>query len=55
MGRNCSITCQDVNSNNGVYDVNLLEKAEMDVDLPTLFRVIGWSFVVRFLGSPPWV
>jgi hypothetical protein len=26
-----------------VYDVNLLKKGEMDVDLPTLFRVIGWS------------
>jgi hypothetical protein len=27
-----------------VYDVNLLKKGEMDVDLPTLFRVVGWSF-----------
>jgi hypothetical protein len=35
-----------------VYDVNLLKKGEMDVDLPTLFRVVGWSFVMRFLGSP---
>jgi hypothetical protein len=35
-----------------VYDVNLLKKGEMDVDLPTLFHVIGWSFVMRFLGSP---
>jgi hypothetical protein len=35
-----------------VYDVNLLMKGEMDVDLPTLFHVIGWSFVMRFLGSP---
>jgi hypothetical protein len=35
-----------------VYDVNLLKKGEMDVDLPTLFRTIGWSFVIRFLGSP---
>jgi hypothetical protein len=35
-----------------VYDVNLLKKWEMDVDLPTLFRVIGWSFMMRFLGSP---
>jgi hypothetical protein len=34
-----------------VYDVNLLKKGEMDVDLPTLFRVVGWSFVMRFLGS----
>jgi hypothetical protein len=34
-----------------VYDVNLLKKREMDVDLPTLFRVVGWSFVMRFLGS----
>jgi hypothetical protein len=35
-----------------VYDVNLLKKGEMDVDLPTLFRTVGWSFVMRFLGSP---
>jgi hypothetical protein len=35
-----------------VYDVNLLKKGEMDVDLPTLFYVIGWSFVMRFLESP---
>jgi hypothetical protein len=35
-----------------VYDVNLLKKGEMDVDLPTLFRIIGWSFVMRFIGSP---
>jgi hypothetical protein len=35
-----------------VYDVNLLKKGEMDVDLPTLFRAIGWSSVMRFLGSP---
>jgi hypothetical protein len=35
-----------------VYNVNLLKKGEMDVDLPTLFCAIGWSFVVRFLGSP---
>jgi hypothetical protein len=36
-----------------VYDVNLLKKGEMDVDLPTLFRAaVGWSFVMRFLGSP---
>jgi hypothetical protein len=35
-----------------VYDVNLLKKGEMDVDLPTLFRTVGWSFVIRFLGSP---
>jgi hypothetical protein len=26
-----------------VYDVNLLKKGEMDVNLPTLFRIIGWS------------
>jgi hypothetical protein len=32
--------------------VNLLKKGEMDVDLPTLFCAIGWSFVMRFLGSP---
>jgi hypothetical protein len=32
--------------------VNLLKKGEMDVDLPTLFHAIGWSFVMRFLGSP---
>jgi hypothetical protein len=35
-----------------VYDVNLLKKVEMDVDLSTLFHTIGWSFVMRFLGSP---
>jgi hypothetical protein len=35
-----------------VYDVNLLKKGEMDVDLPTLFRAVGWSFVMRLLGSP---
>jgi hypothetical protein len=35
-----------------VYDVNLLKKGEMDVNLPTLFCAVGWSFVMRFLGSP---
>jgi hypothetical protein len=35
-----------------VYNVNLLKKGEMDVDLPTLFHAVGWSFVMRFLGSP---
>jgi hypothetical protein len=35
-----------------VYDVNLLKKGEMDIDLPTLFQVVSWSFVMRFLGSP---
>jgi hypothetical protein len=35
-----------------VYDINLLKKAEMDIDLPTLFHAIGWSFVMRFLESP---
>jgi hypothetical protein len=35
-----------------VYDVNLLKKVEMDVDLPTLFHAVCWSFVMRFLGSP---
>jgi hypothetical protein len=30
------------------YDVNLLKKGEMDIDLPTLFCAIGWSFVMRF-------
>jgi hypothetical protein len=35
-----------------VYDVNLLKKGEMDVVLPTLFCVVGWRFVMRFLGSP---
>jgi hypothetical protein len=35
-----------------VYDVDLLKKGKMNVDLPTLFRIIGWSFVMRFLGSP---
>jgi hypothetical protein len=34
-----------------VYDVNLLKKGEMDVDLPTLFCVVGLSFVMRFWGS----
>jgi hypothetical protein len=24
----------------------------MDVDLPTLFHVVGWSFVMKFYGSP---
>jgi hypothetical protein len=24
----------------------------MGVDHPTLFRVVGWSFVMRFMGSP---
>jgi hypothetical protein len=32
--------------------VNLLKKGEMDVDLPTPFHVVGWSFVMRFLGIP---
>jgi hypothetical protein len=35
-----------------VYDVNLLKKGEMDIDLPTLFHVVGWSFVMIFWGSP---
>jgi hypothetical protein len=35
-----------------VYNVNLLKKGEMDIDLPTLFCAIGWSFVMRLLGSP---
>jgi hypothetical protein len=35
-----------------VYDMNLLKKGEMDVNLPTLFRAVGWSFVMIFLGSP---
>jgi hypothetical protein len=35
-----------------IYDVNLLKKAEMDIDLSSLFRVVGWSFMIRFLGSP---
>jgi hypothetical protein len=35
-----------------VYDVNLLNKGEMNLDLPTLIRVIDWIFVMRFLGSP---
>jgi hypothetical protein len=34
-----------------VYDVNLLKKGEMDVDLPTLFHAVGWSFVMRFWRS----
>jgi hypothetical protein len=32
--------------------VNLLKKGEMDIDLPTLFHAIGWSFVMRIPGSP---
>jgi hypothetical protein len=24
-----------------IYDVNLLKKAEMDIDLSTLFRIVG--------------
>jgi hypothetical protein len=35
-----------------VYDINLVKKGEMDVDLPTLFCAVGWSFVMRFMGSP---
>jgi hypothetical protein len=35
-----------------VYDVNLLKKGDMGVDLHTLFRAVAWSFVMRFLGSP---
>jgi hypothetical protein len=35
-----------------VYDVNLLKKGEMDVDLPTLFHTVSQSFVMRFWGSP---
>jgi hypothetical protein len=35
-----------------VHDVNLLKKAKMDVDLPTLFRAVGWRFVLRLLGRP---
>jgi hypothetical protein len=35
-----------------VYNVNLFKKGEMDVDLPTLFRAVGLSFVMRFQGSP---
>jgi hypothetical protein len=31
-----------------IYDVNLLKKVEMDVDLPILFRTFGWSFIMRF-------
>jgi hypothetical protein len=34
-----------------VYNVNLIKKGVMGVDLPTLFRTVGWSFVMRFLGS----
>jgi hypothetical protein len=32
--------------------VNLIKRGEMDVDLPTLFYAVGWSFMMRFLGSP---
>jgi hypothetical protein len=31
-----------------IYDVNLLKKGEMDVELPTLFHVVGLSLVMRF-------
>jgi hypothetical protein len=31
--------------------VNLLKKEVIDFDLPTLFHIVGWSFVMRFLGS----
>jgi hypothetical protein len=34
-----------------VNNVNLLKKGEMDVDLPSLFRVVGRCFVMRFLES----
>jgi hypothetical protein len=34
-----------------VYDVNLLKKGEMDTNLPTLFHAVGWSSVMRFLGT----
>jgi hypothetical protein len=37
-----------------VYDVNLFKKGEMDVDLLTLFRTIGWSFVMRFWKVHYW-
>jgi hypothetical protein len=35
-----------------VYDGNQLKKGELDVNLPTLPHVVGWSFVMRFLRSP---
>jgi hypothetical protein len=35
-----------------VYNVNLLKKREMDVNLSTLFCTVGWSFMMRFLESP---
>jgi hypothetical protein len=35
-----------------VYDVSLLKKGEMDDNLPTIFHVVGWSFVMRFWASP---
>jgi hypothetical protein len=35
-----------------VYNVNLLKKGEVDIDLPALFRTVGCSFVMRVLGSP---
>jgi hypothetical protein len=34
------------------YDVNLLKKGEMDIDLLTLLCAVGWNFVIRFWGSP---
>jgi hypothetical protein len=38
-----------------VYDMSLLKKGEMDIDLPALFHAIGWCFVMIFLRSPPLV
>jgi hypothetical protein len=35
-----------------IYDVNLLKKGEMDINLPILFCAVCWSFVMRFLESP---
>jgi hypothetical protein len=35
-----------------VYDVNLLKKGKMGIDLPTLLCAVRWSFKMRFWGSP---
>jgi hypothetical protein len=31
--------------------VNLLKKGEMGIDLPTLFRAVGWSFCDEISGK----
>jgi hypothetical protein len=51
LGRSKSLRVREF-VHNSVYDVNLLKKGEIDVDLPTLFSIVCWSFVMRFRGSP---